>query len=298
VAGFGDQDLIVDTRICGSLSVKGVVALPALYPRLGLLIGCALTEITDPKYGGPPLKDMELVAMTGEMRLAEHGRTVGLLHWIGQDRNHRCRSYSHPSEDQLLLACDLDPWRLERIERARDGAEPVFWLQLWPVILMQGRRVLATVHVIRVPIPRDRWLEFLNGVGYGSFDVVEIRMSSELGMFRRASEHLRNARHQMNEGHFDDAALRCRKAIEAFFGEAQLPRNADELKIRLETYVPKRRAGAYGAIFSRLKEAASLGQHDLGYHPPLSRPEARFILRATEDLVSLLGELIAHGTSR
>jgi len=166
---------------------------------------------------------MELIALSGELRLQEHGPTIGLFHWVGRERDHRCRSSPYSSEDQLQFACDLDPWRLERIERARNGAEPVFWLQVWPVILMQGQRVHATVHPIRVQIPRDRWIEFLDGAGYGSYEVLEIRIPSERkDAFKRAIGHLRDARRQLNEGHFDDAAGRCRKAIEAFVGEAEL----------------------------------------------------------------------------
>lgn len=292
MASFGERELMVNARICGSLRVLNLSALPALYPRLGLMIGCTLIEIDEPTHMGGPLKDLELVGLSGELRLQEHGPALGFLQWVG---NNRCQSSPYASEDQLQLACDLDPWRLEQIEKARNGAAPVFWLQLWPLILMAGRRVHATVHPIRAEIPRDRWLDFLEGAGYGSFEVLEIRIPSERKeAFQRAVGHLRDARRQLNEGHFDDAVLRCRKAIEALLGDAGLPSKAEELAQALSERVSSKRADAYGTILSKVKHVASLGQHDLGESTPFTRAEARFVLRTTEDLCALLGDLLAQ----
>lgn len=293
MASFGERTLVVNARICGTLRVLGLSSLPALYPRLGLLIGCTLTEVHESVHGlGGPLKDLEFVGLSGELRVQEHGPAVGILQWIGQ--NHRCRSAPFAPEDQLQLGCDLDPWRIERIERNRNGAAPIFWLQLWPVILMAGQRVHATAHPIRMEVPRDRWLEFLDGVGYGSFDVLEVRIPSERKEpFTRSLGHLRDARRQLNEGHFDDAVGCCRKAIEAMIGDAQLPNRAEDLAQALSGRLPTRRAEAYAAILSKLKHLAALGQHDLGASEPFTRAEARFILRATEDLCVLLGEVAA-----
>lgn len=291
MASFGEQTLIVNARICGTLRVLGLSPLPALYPRLGLLVGCTLTEVDESVHGlGGPLKDLELLSLSGELRVHEHGPAIGILQWVGQ--NHRCRSAPFASEDQLQLACDLDPWRLERIEKSRNGAAPFFWLQLWPVIIMAGQRVHATAQPIRMEVPRDRWLEFLDGAGYGSFDVLEVRIPSERKeAFTRLLGHLRDARRQLNEGHFDAAVGSCRKAVEAMIGEAQLPNRADDLAQALGGRLPARRAEAYAAILSKLKHLAALGQHDLGAPEPFTRAEALFILRAIEDLCALLGEL-------
>ena len=71
-------------------------------------------------------------------------------------------------------------------------------------------------------VPRERWLEFLDGAGHGTFDVLEIRVPPEWKAgFRRLLAHLRDARRQLNEGHFDDAVGCCRKAVEAMLGDAR-----------------------------------------------------------------------------
>jgi len=297
VASFGEQELIVNARICGNLRVLSLSALPALYPRLGLMIGCTLIEHDEPLHDlGGPLKNLELIGMSGELRVKEHGAVVGVLFWVGQ--NQRCRSSRYPSEDQLQLASDLDPWRLEQVEKERNGASPVFWLQLWPMILMEGRRVHATSQPIRVEVPRDRWLEFLEGSRYGSFDVLEVRIPLERkGWSLRSLEHIRAARRQFNEGHFDDAVGFCRKAIEAMLGDAGLSPKAEDLAKALTPMVSEKRAEAYATILSKIKHVAAMAQHDLGAPAPLVRAESLFILRVTENLCSLVGELQAQGST-
>jgi hypothetical protein len=255
------------------------------------LIGCTLSEVNESMRGlGGPLRDLELVALSGELRVQEQGPAVGFLQWVGH--NHRCQSAPSSSEYQLQLACDMDPWRLERIEHDRNGVAPVLWLQLWPVILMAGRRVHATVPPIRMEIPRDRWLEFLDGAGYGSFGVLEIRIPPERKEnVQRSLGHLRDARRQLNEGHFDDVVGCSRKAIEAMIGDTELPSKAEDLAQALSGRVPGKRAEAYAAILSKLKHVAALGLHDLGTAEPFTRAEARFVLQTTEDLCAFIGEI-------
>ena len=97
----------------------------------------------------------------------------------------------------------------------------------------------------------------------------------------------------MNEGHFDDAAGCCRKAVEALIGDTQLGSKAEDLARDLSARLPAKRAEAYAAILSRVKHVAALSQHDLGATEPFTRAEARFVLRVTEDLCALLGEVVA-----
>src|SRR5262249_41655241 len=146
-------------------------------------------------------------------------------------------------EDQLELACDLDPWRLQALEDSRAGGTPVFWVQIWPVLFMSGRKMHTKVGPFRVEVPRDRWLAFLEGAEYGSFEVLEVRIPRDRQIvFQRAVEHLREARRKLSGGQFDDAVGYCRKAIEALAIDLGVAPDVKGFTSAFSVHLPEKRA--------------------------------------------------------
>ncbi len=163
MSSYGEAEITVSARLVGKMRLLSIYPASAVYPRLGMGLGCTLHDNPTAEFAeGRPIEAFELRELAGELRLTEKGDTIGPIVWAGPRRYVRSSSYG--SENQLDLMCDLDALRLERIEEHRDGGEPVLWLVLWPTLADQHGFLDADLHPIQVRIPRDRWLEFIAAV--------------------------------------------------------------------------------------------------------------------------------------
>jgi hypothetical protein len=290
---LGEAELTVMSTIVGKVRVLNIFPDSALFPRLGLTLGVTLHDRPQAKaiVGSPAfsLVNYEMRDGSGELRLSQHGDAVGPVIWAGPRRFVRSSDYG--SENQLRFVCDLDHWRLEEIERRRDGAAPRFWFQVWPVLMSSGDVLDADVPSFELRVPRELWLEFYSKVGGSQFDVLEIRFKShEAEQFRRAIAKTREARSKIATGDYDEAVGLCRKVIEALMHE--LPTGAAEpLEALFMARTDERRTKEYLGIISKLKQLAGFAHHDFGIALTYSRTEAQFIVRLTEAMLSLVGEL-------
>src|SRR5205807_44996 len=114
-----------------------------------------------------------LLDLRGDLRATTNQQLLGTLEWAG----HRdiIRSGIHGMEQQIQLACDLDPSRLEQIERGRDGGEASFFIQLWPTMAKSAESFEARVGGFDVQIPRDTWLTVVGSIQKSHFEIVEIQ---------------------------------------------------------------------------------------------------------------------------
>lgn len=115
---FGEEEIHIGNLRAGKVRVSQISALDALHPRIGVLVGVSLHRIQDPLYSGQAASgEFRLTDLGGDLRLSEKGPSIGLLHWIGP--HNEVRAQPHPSETQIQLACDVDLWTLERVEKQR-----------------------------------------------------------------------------------------------------------------------------------------------------------------------------------
>ena len=105
---FGESDIMMGVYRVGTLRLQSLRSGSAVYPRLMITAGCALQDVPKEHPG-----TLELVDLTGEVRLQESQDAIGSLQWLGP-RKH-IRSSQWLSEDQLHLYLDLDHSRLEYI---------------------------------------------------------------------------------------------------------------------------------------------------------------------------------------
>lgn len=326
MTSIGEAEIALNSTIVGKIRVLGIAAASVIFPRLQVDLGITLNELTDPlRHSTGAGAAWELRALAGELRFAEYGDAISLLSWVGPRRYVRSSSYG--AENSVSCVCELDPWRVETIERRRDGAPPRFYLQLWPTFLSGSVFLDAEVRSIELRVPREMWLEFLARSGGHQFEVIEIRYrSSEAESFRRGFERLREARMRFNDGLYDEAIAACRKAIEAIGHEAPVtstgksesdtPKKVtpageqtasrdtssagadnvasagnDPLRTIFAMASDARRAKEYAGIVARLKQLGAFAHHDFGATLTYSRPEAQFIIRTTEGLIALVSEL-------
>lgn len=288
---LGEQELSIDSRLAGTFEVLRIEPLQALHPRLGLRVGVTLRELLkeSPRGIGQVLKDFDLITLGGELRLGEIGPVIGLLHPVGEQR---AMSREQPIKDEMLMACDLDAPRLEAIERAREGRPPVFWVHLWPVVVMNGRRLNAKVQAIRIEVPRDPWVDFLRYVGFRDKVILELTIP------KFAPEHLKEAIHQVRraqdhllEGRDEQAMTDCRLVWEAVRSELGDDKESANLRALLVDHVGEVRAGAYMTILRQTKQLAAAPVHLYGARVPAIRTEAQVLLTCTASLLALVTEL-------
>jgi hypothetical protein len=291
---IGETELRVESTQLGRLRVLHIWADAALYPRLGLQLAWTLRDLATDKGGPsrPPLVGLEIREFAGQLRLGESGPVVGELSRIG-DRD-VIRAYNDGYEQQVPAAVDLDPWRVEAIEAARNGGPPQLWLQVWPTVLASQTPVRASMNALRLQIPRDMWLEFLGKAGGRTYDVLEIAYSrADEEQFKRAVVQLREARVRIVQGEYNAAVELCRKAIEALINELP-PVEADRMKTLFTRWTDEKRGPEYAGILSRVKNLSNFSHHELGTALSYSRPEAQFVVRVTEGLIALVGGLTAR----
>lgn len=283
---IGETEILIESTIVGKVRVQHLSALDALRPRLGLPIGMDLNPVSGSLYSGQTPPDQYwLTNLDGDLRLCEKGPSIGIVQWIGMRREIRALPY--PSESQLQLACDLDPWTLERLEKQRDGKDLALWIELWPRLEHPGGYLSASIRGFRLSVPRSDWLRFLEGVGYGTHELIELRIPDGSGdLTHRAIEGIRQAQRRLWAGDHGSALTECRKAIEAL---AALDPGRD-LGALLGRAHDARRGKLYSGISSKLKELANIAVHDYGRAATFSRTELGFLIRTTASLAALVLE--------
>ena len=188
--------------------------------------------------------------------------------------------------------CDLDTYRLERIEDHRKGDEPVFWLELWSSLFDKHGQLDSDIRPIRIIIPRDRWVDFLSVVRDENFAILEVAYSTaEAARFEAAINHIKKARSRIDQGEYDEAVGNCRKSIEALCQELEVGNNVDDLLPFLQNRTDDKRAKEYIGIISRIKQLAGYAIHEFGKPVKYSRAEARFVVNTTENILVLVGAL-------
>lgn len=288
---IGETEILIESTIVGKVRVQHLAALDALRPRMGLMVGVDLNPITGSLHSGQSRPDEYwLTDLGGDLRLSEKGPSIGIVQWIGMRREVRALPY--PSESQLQLACDLDPWTLERLEKQRDGKDLALWIELWPRLEHPGGYLSASIRGFRLSVPRVDWLRFLEGVGYGTYELLELRIpDGSAALAHRAIDGIREAQRRHWAGDHAGALTECRKAIEAL-GELAPDRDLGKL---LGGAHDARRGKHYSGIASKLKELASIAVHDYGREATFSRTEIGFLIRTTASLAALVLEAAPEG---
>jgi hypothetical protein len=292
MSSFGENDLLVNSRVVGRIRVLEVHAGSALFHRLILRLGVVLQETAEAEFeSGRPVKGFEMRDLMGQLQLEENALTVGRLEWLGPRRN--VRSSGHFSENQVEAICDLDTVRLEGLESRRAGREPIFWLALWPTLVDSQGFLNCDIRPIRAAIPRDNWVSLLSSFRNSRIDVLEIRRP-ELASpdFDAAVGHLREARTRVDRGDYDEAVAACRRAIESVTAVLNLGQKATDIETALDAVTDEKRAKAYAGIVARLKELAGHTIHRSHAPGRYVRAEAQFIIGTTEYSIALLAQLL------
>ena len=288
------------SRVIGKIRALYVFPDPAIYPRLGIQIGCTLYE-HGPSAQYPQLEELaeyELRGISGELRLAEHGPIIGTMVW--GERPRPLRSHPYPHEHQLKLSCDLDHQRIEAIERLRSGNPPLLSLHLWPTLVRSGELLEGEIRAIPLRIDRESWLEFLSRSRSDQYEVIEVRFrTDEASAFRSALQHVRVARSKIDSGDSKAAVGACRLALDAIIDEhPNIPKGQRQEQTKALWALAEERAHPgsveqYRTMFSKLYSLTSASHHNYGANVSFQRSEALFTVRMTEGFLALLGELTA-----
>lgn len=290
---LGETRVHIANHICGFIRLQRVVALDAVYPRLGLELGVDLRD-QDASFGNfpKPIGQFELKDLTGELRLSRNGDAVGYVYWAGL--HHSVRSRDFAEESHVRLACDLDPVRLEAIEAKRAGKPPMLWLELWPTLVAGSIHLDGYLDPIQAEVPRDQWLAFLAKARSVAFDVIEIPIPPGVREgFEEALARLREAREKIDHGDYQGAMNQCRKSIESM--SAQVGKGNDALETFFKGVAGKHVGEAYLGIASRLKKLGNWAVHGQDSPADYSRHEAVFAVRTTEAILGLMSSLLERG---
>jgi hypothetical protein len=285
---IGEAEILIESTIVGRVRVQYLSALDALRPRIGLRVGIDLNHIHGTLYSGQERPDQFWLAdLSGDLRVSEKGPSIGILQWLGPNREVRALPY--PSESQIQLACDLDPWTLERLEALRGGEDFALWVELWPRLEHPHGFLSASIRGFHLAVRRTDWLRFLGDIGYGTYELIELRIpDGNADLAHRAIDGIRDAQRRLWAGDHVGALTECRKAIEAL--QALAPDR--DLSAFLERAHDPRRGKLYSAVASKLKDLSSIAVHDYGRQATFSRAEIGFAIRTTASLASIVLEVI------
>lgn len=291
MASFGECSIQVYGRTVGHLSVKDVCPGAAEYPRLVFRLGVQLQEHPTNEFSpGRPLVEFELRDLRGELRLEENSRALGLVQWTGP-RWH-VRSAKYVSAGDLEVVCDLDHARLERLESHRNGGEAIMYLAFWPTLVDRQGFLDAEMGATRISVPRDRWLQVLDGLSQVRHTLLEVpHPGTASPQFDAALGHLKDATTRIDRGDFDEAVAACRRGIEATLKALSISSEAGALESALAAVTDDKRAKAYAGIVSRLKELGNYSIHRAEAPGRFTRAEARFVVGSAHHTVTLLATL-------
>lgn len=300
MVSLGEESIqLLGGQQIGHCRVRSISPDSGLYPRLRIHLGMLLNVVppSEPGSFGPPrtpLSSYRLEALTGELRFRDNGPALGVLHWV--EKQHRVRAWSHPSEHHLIMICELDRTRLEKLEELRDGGPLQFGLVLYPTFVQpwntaeDERRDPLEVEIrpFTFTVYQEQWTNYLRAVGFGTTDIIEIRYDLEVAeSFQRAVEHTRAARAQILAGNYNQAVALTRKVWETL---EKAPFSKGAIQEALTRGTSPLRVEPYDGIVSRLKKLANLEVHDQAVPPSYSRREALFVVGTTEHLIGLIAE--------
>jgi hypothetical protein len=288
---FGESHFIIVNRRVGIASVTDVLPSRAVFPRLQIQLGVSLHEDPNETFERDrPVKGFELRGLAGELSLQD-GTALGTVAWNGPHRF--VRSSTYPNQSPVPLTCDLDPSRVARIEDARAGKEAVFTLALWPTIVDSRGHLDATLDVIRLTVPRDRWIAVLGGFQHTKFELVEIPYPSlDEPDFEASVSHLRDALGRVNAGDYDEAVAASRRAIESLANTLNVGHKGPDLTAALTAPTDAKRGEAYAGIVVRLKALGNITIHRRTAAPKYTRVEAQFVVGTTAHALALVARLI------
>jgi hypothetical protein len=287
------------------------MALSNVYPRLGVHVNCRLAQPTGGGHG-QQIPEFELQGLEGELRFQGSGEPIGSLFLVNRQRP--LRSAAQAYDQPVQLACDLDYPRLAAVERERNGGSLRLLVALWPHLVTTTGSLHANVQPFGISIPQEVWTQLLERFGFGVYDIVEVRFTPDEGVrFRRALEHVREARAHLDGGRYDDAVGACRPALDAMFNE--LPAKTDGmqrgegepttevapergyLQQLLSKATDDSRGERYAKLFSDLRNVTHLAHKTSRTGRHFSRAEALFVVRTTINLLALVGELTHERTA-
>jgi hypothetical protein len=289
---IGEAQITSNGRRLGNVRVVSIQSDGAVYPRLHIRTDWSLLNVTKDEFGSAAeFRDYHVRAVTGELRLSEHGHPLGGVYLVGQNRS--VSSSDKGFEQGLELAVDLDLHRIEAIERARGTQPPTLYLQLWPSVDGKDGRLDVTVPALRLEVPRDSWLAFRQAVDSQPYEIIEVRFRPEdAPRYNTAVAHVRAARTKTINGDFSGALTDCRKAIEALGIAEHVSKASNPWADAIASVKSERIAEQYAGIIARVKQLAGYAIHELGHPDPnYSRDEIIFILRTTENILALVGSL-------
>lgn len=289
----------MESTIAGHVRIGALHARKALRPTLSLHAYVDLDPVGDTLYSGTKVENYRMTDLRGEISL-RGGPIIGQLCWVGARADVRANDFH--SESQLELACELDPWTLERLENLRGGDELVFSLELVPRLEHDAGFIPARIEPVHVSVPKEEWLRFLEAVGYGSYELIELRVPLDAGdEVRDAAEALRDAQAALHAGAPEEALSRVRFILEALEDVARrhAPDGAQEpakprawLREFLEARTDEKRAGYFAGIHSRLKSLSALRHHHHGQGVRFSVAEARLSVRTAASLLEVVASLL------
>ena len=94
MTSLGEAEILISAQRVGKFRALSLYAAPAVFPRLGIRLGCTLHDLGARRLGvGPELVALELRDLLGDLRLSENADAIGPVFWAGQRRFVRSSSY-------------------------------------------------------------------------------------------------------------------------------------------------------------------------------------------------------------
>ncbi|OIO59475.1 MAG: hypothetical protein AUJ55_03430 [Proteobacteria bacterium CG1_02_64_396] len=241
-------------------------------------------------------------SLTGELQV--QGQTIG--HVLPLSVRERALTH-HPYHQTLHLSPEipLDPRRLEWLEEQRNGknleltlkleiATQTFGLIPWDGPFQGQIGLIDTQPIkgdLRYTVPDTHWREqVLPQLGYGkviAFELPAVSLQSHEGL-KHAFTALEQAQRLFHQGLYDEAAAKCRIALEQFQEQVERGdgsgRTIPKLKKHWETRLGKTTYDWLDQALIPLKDAANKPAHSANNH--FDRLGAQMLLMVTAALVS------------
>ena len=114
------------------------------------------------------------------------------------------------------LACDVGLGTLERLETAWGGKDLSLWIEPWLRIEGPSGNLSPSICRFSLTAARVEWLRYLGGVGYRTYELMELRASKEnADPTHRSIDRIREAQHRLSLGDHGAALAAARKLIQA-----------------------------------------------------------------------------------
>jgi hypothetical protein len=210
------------------------------FPRLHLAITIAVTARTTVANNIPTIWPTTWISLAGDLRLSQDK----VISSFRDDVGLYAESQQKESATQVHLALPITLLDVYHIEQTRsDNFQAALWFR--PLLGFHGKSKgvqwfeTATVQPMGFTIPKSRWLGLLEQIGYGRFEMFEVRigdvarneLNQAVGQLRKAKEHLVS-------GEWNTAVAHCRIALEAIVGSKNIPvSDTARFRARVESFV-------------------------------------------------------------